>query len=119
MLSSLHACVRRLNSCGVIRTLASKASGDHASVSLDFPAYAIWSPNTDVGKSLVSAGLAKALQEAQVRRLNSLRACSTMRMALPASAVMANKCQCASSQLLCSVPDLSCAAKRHSPEHLL
>ena len=57
---------RRLNG-NVVRTFASQASStDPCALSLDIPVFTVWSPNTGVGKSLVSAGLGKAVCEAKV-----------------------------------------------------
>ena len=42
---------------------------DDRAVSLAFPTFMVWGANTDVGKTLVSAGLAAAAARAKVRRL--------------------------------------------------
>ena len=39
-------------------------------VSLDHPTFMVWGANTDIGKTLVSAGLAAAAVRAQVRLYN-------------------------------------------------
>ena len=52
----------------------SPAAGVDGTVSLDFPTFMVWGANTDVGKTLVSAGLAAAAVRAKVRLANLRRA---------------------------------------------
>ncbi len=59
---TLHA----VNAAATLQPDAQHGSDDRA-ISLAFPTFMVWGANTDVGKTLVSAGLAAAAARAKVR----------------------------------------------------
>ncbi len=61
--------IRRLHAVSAAAALQSDAQSgaDDRAISLAFPTFMVWGANTDVGKTLVSAGLAAAAARGKVR----------------------------------------------------